>query len=413
MPILKITLFVFSALILFRIDANAVPRNEDGPRDKPDEYEKIYDRTILNKSLDEYFSAINGGWSPSLQKFRSHLNQHKNYLVIHAQEPKMSFDFRSPEKFRRSMESEGVLNINANSLGIGHMFLSWRCQINENMMEGTVGMTGELNQQFKKLLDNGYGLGAFLARFQDGHLQTPELLDFEFSNKEELHTLAIEVDASVCQNAVSFVKEFLYHENEPYKTFGLSVDPDKFEGGGCGSFGATVLQKSGIFGEHEIISTFWRSLKANSSLFGYGLDVPEDTEPYNLHSSGSKKVSLAQLFTSQWDSTSGPTMKIMDPEMLLLFLKTVYRLHVGDLYNDDKAMAQEFKSSRLYQTRTIKDNNSADGKIHIGAKFDAKAAKIVEQTTAWVKELKAKGYKAHSAYVGRNQNFIGIILDRE
>ena len=195
----------------------AVPNRDKPPGfsdGKPDYYEEIYDRTILGKSPAQIFSAINNGWGKNLASLRSALNPDASYLILHLQEPVDNYDFRSADQFRNSLMAKGITKMAQNTFGVGHFFLSWRCQKKE-MFEGTVGMTGELDNQFRKALDLGWGLSAFWAIFEDGHLQTPELLDYEFEDSGNIHTLAIEVEPEVCGRAIAFVKSFLFHPNKP------------------------------------------------------------------------------------------------------------------------------------------------------------------------------------------------------
>ncbi len=414
-------------------------RTADG---KPDNYEKIYNATIEGRSLEQYLAAINGGWGKNLSTLRSRLDPKRSYLVIHSQEPKEVFDLRSPDHFKRGLLSKGISNMAQSTFGIGHVFLSWRCQQEDGkVVEGTVGQTGELSNQFKEMLDAGWGLTTFVTNFTDGHLQTPALLDFEFEGEEPLHTLAIEVDPAVCSNAIGFVKKYLEHPSRPMENFGLQKDPTKFEGGGCGSFGVSALDQSQIFGKLPIAKNFWRHLRGRTSLFGYGkdLDLPEDSEPRKLGTrkyysdmkkGKTKKVSPARLFLfSDWNASSrdgGQPVNIMDPELLLLFFKTVYRSFHKDIAGADGNLYYQLRKSPLYMPRISIENSivavseaqeyaivKATGYRVIDGTFDPQARSTVRNTLAWVKKLKSEGYKARPAKVGVTKRAaVGVILDR-
>lgn len=409
---------------------SATASNATGAPAKPDSYEPIYDATVKGKSPEEYFRAINGGWSKNLSTLRPRLDPARSYLVIHSQEPKDIFDLRSPKIFKRGLMSKGISKMAKSTIGIGHVFLSWRCQLASETVEGTVGMTGELDDQFKKMLEAGWGLTTFITNFTDGHLQTPALLDFEFDGADPVHSLAIEVDPSVCGNAMAFVKKFVEHPDRPFENFGLQKDPAKFEGGGCGSFGATVLDQSGIFGKAPIIPNFWRHMAARTSLFGYGdLELPPDSEPVQLRSKGKHSVSAARLFLlSNWNASrrdGGQKIKIMDPELLLLFLKTVYRSFYKDIVSADRHLAAQFRQSALFQPRIVIDNSivaitkeearrlEKKGHVVIDHTYDQQSITTVRQTQAWVKGLKAQGFRARAVKVGAGSKLnFGVILDK-
>ena len=416
-----------------RADKAQPGRTADG---KPDNYEKIYDATVKGATHEEYFAAINGGWDKNLSTLRPRLDPARSYLVIHSQEPKDVFDLRSPNLFKRGLLSKGIKKMAQSTIGIGHVFLSWRCQQPGGaVLEGTVGQTGELSNQFKQMLDAGWGLSTFKAKFTDGHLQTPALLDFEFENEEPLHTLAVEVEPEICENTLAFVKKFLEHPNRPMENFGLQMDPVKFEGGGCGSFGVSVMDQSGIFGKVPVIPNFWRHLAARTSLFGYGdLELPADSVPPELPTSlmkrETKKIPAAKLFLlTNWDASrrdGGQKLKVMDPELLLLFLKTTYRSFARDLAAADQKLFTELRRSPLYQPRISIENTivavseaqmeaimKQTGSRVIDGTFDRQANTTVRQTLAWVKQLKASGYRARPAKVGVTKKAaVGVILDK-
>jgi len=383
--------------------------------EKPDYYEKIYDQTILNKTSQQYVQEINSGWQPSLRKLRNALNPSKSYMVIHVIEPSLKYDLRSANHFRKGLLSLGLAKLANSNLGLGHVFTSWRCEVNGRMVEGTTGITGELDKQFTKLLGGGYGLTSFYSHFTDGHLQTPRLLDFEFDFAETMHTLAIEVDPAICQNAMGFVRDFVSHPNQPYTNFGPNLDPTKFEGGGCGSFGVSVLEKSGIFGELPFWPALWRKIRGNPLLFGYGLrKVPEDTVIFDVADRKKSKrvINTLGLFAFNWNDieNQGPVLNQQDPELLLLFLKFVYRMNLDDLRNDDRATLAAFGKRQEFQYRKLKIDGA---KQDIDRNFDGKTADIFRLTNAWVNKLKASGYRARFGSIGRdNKPFTAVILDR-
>jgi len=377
-----------------------------------EEYDRIYDRTIEGKSLEQYFQAINGGWVNNLVPLRKALRKDRNYIVIHAQEPKSTMDLRTADHFRQSTLAGGILSLTNDSLGIGHTFVSWRCQTENGPVEGTVGMTGENDTQFKKMTDAGYGLSAFLAVWFDGHLQTPELMSLLWKEEKPVHSVAIEVSPEVCHNAARFVKKFLFHPDRPFETFGFIPDSEKFEGGGCGSFAVGVINQSGVFGRHPVTKGFWRNLRGNSDLFGWGLPHPEDADPWNFGYKGTRSVSLVKMFTSNWNG-NGPNMRIMDPEMILLFFRTLYRATLDEVYAESAARGRHIlNNKKLYPYRKYPSQELAQ-EIVIDSKFDPQAKAVVKSTKSWLNDLRSKGYKARSTFMGPSYKpAFTLILDR-
>lgn len=396
-------LFLFLALLVATSSAYA----GGGSRDRRDAYERIYDATILNKPLDTYWREINSGWGPSLRPLRASLKQDRSYLVLHVVEPDPVYDLRSTEHLRKGIIARGLGKlINAN-LPIGHVFTSWRCQAGGQAVEGTTGLTGETEKQFFKMLTKGFGMTAFFSHFTDGHLQTPKLLDHEWQVSKTLHTLAIEVSDEVCANAMGFVRDFLTHPSRPYQNFGPNLDPTQFQGGGCGSFGVSILEKSGIWGSHPLWPFLWRDLSAPEELFGYGIEAPQDTKVFSVRPRWGKerdKVSMVNLIRKEW-SHSGTMHRIrqQDPEMHLLVLKTLYRLNA-------KALPASFKARPEYAYRGLKVK-AQDGWVEINGSFDVQAAGIVASTKAWWSEKSAEGYQARMGTT--SHGFPAVILDRK
>lgn len=374
-------------------------------RGRRDEYERIYDASILNRPLDHYWREINGGWSPGLRPLRASLKPDRSYLAIHVVEPDPVYDLRSTEHLRKGILARGVLKLMNPRIAIGHVFTSWRCQVEGRAVEGTTGLTGETETQFFKMLTKGFGMTAFFTHFTDGHLQTPKLLEQEFSSAKTLHTMAIEVSPEVCGNAMGFVRDFLTHPSRPYQNFGPNLDPTRFEGGGCGSFGVSILEKSGVFGRHLFWPHLWRKLRAPAELFGYGLEAPEDSKVFYVKPRNGKerdRVSIANLMRKEWvdHEGNGHDIRQQDPEMLLLFLKTVYHLNAGSL-------SPAFRARPEYALRELKVKDQ--GMVQLNAGFDPAAAGIAAATKGWWQELKESGYRAR---MGKTSTFPAVILDR-
>ena len=393
----------WSAFVLFAL-FSSTQAEARGNRDRRDDYEKIYDATILNRPLEAYWAEINSGWGPNLRPLRANLKPDRSYLVLHVVEPNPVYDLRSTEHLRRGILSGSLGNL-FNAKVIGHVFTSWRCQANGRAVEGTTGLTGETEKQFFQMATKGWGMTAFFSHFTDGHLQTPRLLDHEWQVSKTMHTVAIEVSDESCANAMGFVRDFLFHPSRPYTQFGPNLDPTRFEGGGCGSFGVSILEKSGIWGRHVFWPYLWRSMSAPEELFGYGLEAPQDTQVYAVSPRQGKerdRVSVVNMLRKPW-KTDGKmhTVRQQDPEMHLLFLKTLYRLNA-------QALPASFKARHEYKHRGLKVKEQ--GWVEINGSFDVSAAGIVATTKSWWSEKAAEGYRARTGKT--SHGFPAVILDR-
>lgn len=386
-------------------------------------------------SNEELFRRINSGWSSSYKKVKTKLRAGSSYLVLHSMEPKFVMDLRSADGFRASINNNGLINMS--SLEIGHVWMGWRCQTPEGVIEGAAAQTGEHDNQTSKMVKGGWGLSTFKSVFTDGYLQFPELLEeIEFGNDEPgLHALFIEVDHAVCNKAVDFVKRYVFHPLNPRKNYGLEPKPQNFEGAGCGSFGISIAQESGLFGDSGIGELLWTTVRANKSLFGYGLESPRLTKPYKLPGSqGSNSVPLAHVplmggfISENWngENSDDPTLTVMDPELLLFFMRKVYRLQQQELSASDSRIGQKFFNSRTspsFAYRKFSNSDSisetpeqAEWRIQNGGRLDElifdesfhpKAKKISEATAKW---LEQNHYKARfSEFDSKNPV---VILDR-
>lgn len=383
------------------------PADAQGNRDRRDEYEKIYDATLLNRSREDYVREINSGWSKSLAPLRKSLRPDRSYIVMHVVEPSPVYDLRSAEHIRRGIKS-GSMGKLAEAKNIGHVFTSWRCQVNGRAVEGTTGQTGETEKQFFQMISKGWGMTAFFSHFTDGHLQTPKLLDHEWDVSKSIHNVAVEVSDEVCANAMKFVSDYATHPNAPYRNFGPDLDPTKFEGGGCGSFGVSILKMSGMWGKHDFWPFLWRRLQVPAHLFGYGLKAPQDTHVYEVPQRRGKSrdsISVVNMIRKSWydETRRGPALNQQDPEMHLLFFKTLYRLNL-------KALNNEFTARPEYALRGLKVNGEWQ-EIYSG--FDVQAAGMVATTKAWWKDLQGSGYRARMGRTGKGEKiFPAMILDR-
>lgn len=355
---------------------------------------KAYVPALLNGGPDAYFSKINSGWyDEQYASLKAKLTPGRSYLVLHNRLPSTPLDLRTPNGFRQSVFNLGLLH--AKELDIGHVMLGWHCEINGKVFEGNTGITGEQEDQQTTMAKNGWGITGLFSIFKDGHLQTPLLVRsvFRQHRAKQIATLAFEVEPEQCGKMLSFLNEFLRHPRQPYKRFGLNADPLSFEGGGCGSFGASTLATSGAI--DGIFPHLWRELHANPRIFGYGLsNLPTEIEPYAVPQAYGPSYSINQLkalFLMNWNPSSSKSISIrlMDPELLFLMQHTIMRASLDDVYRDSLRIGRLLIKSPFIRNRIVKENEEK-----IDSRYDANAAAVVETSKSWYRAMKNQGYRS-------------------
>jgi hypothetical protein len=396
--------FLVLALLLSASPTFAKDKPGEDPAKKVAEaqaYIDRYNRELSRLSPQELVSALNTPLPDSHSGLRAAFGRGRSYLLLHAFEPGIPLDFRTANGFRESIENHNGLLGASGFDDIGHVFVGWSCDSGAGPVEGMAAMTGERSFQAAKMLKAGWGLTTFLATFTDGHLQPPGFLaeyDAVMEENFDAHVVAIEVSAEHCERARDFVRAYAEHPAKPARNFGLNLDPRKFEGGGCGSFGAAVLEMSGMFGTSGMASHWWRELRPNPRLLGKGLPLPENVS-VSPAPGGKRKVAPASLFLgfrNSWDNPKkgGGSMKLLDPEMLQLSLKTIYRRLARPISASDPRLGSEFLRSEIAKLRKVKKkapvnlekSNGSFVEVPIDRNFDAKARAVVESTELWIKE---------------------------
>lgn len=428
------TFRVLLLLVLSSLSLSAFAQsNEDDESDaEAEKIEKRLQDFSKKATPSQLMKKINGGWTKSYQKAIEQLHPKRSYVVLHVWDPKNTLDLRTADGFRATLTSIGLLNVS--KIDIGHTWIAWRCQTPQGIVEGAAGQTGENEEQTAKMLKSGWGLSAFKARFNDGYLQTPELIENSVLTSDEhenLNILFMEVDDAVCQRTMNFVRDYVHHPSQPRKIFGLEPNPAKFEGGGCGSFGITAAEVGGVFGSQRISSHFWRNLKAKRAMFGIGTERP----PYTLfyEPKGAGKVPLFSpymvgkdvLFTD-WTGKdeNDPSLRILDPELLLIFVRKIYRDRYSDLYKSNSDIAGSFLTTKnkqfayrlfeadmIAETPAMRDRRLKGGKgsvntVVFDGSLDDQAERVVSGTVHW---LRTNKYRASFTKVGSHT---GVILRR-
>lgn len=431
---LSIYCTIIFASILLNHTADAAQSKDEDPA--VEAQLNAYQKRSQQASPKKLLKMVNEGWGDFYTQAKKDLNPRKSYVVLHAWDPGMVIDLRTADGFRSTLLSRGLINIQ--DFSIGHTWLGWRCKTkNGKMLEGAAGVTGESENQAAEMLQSGWGLSAFKATFTDGLIQWPELLEWgAYGEKGNLHSLFIEVDPATCLRTAGFVETYITHPKQPRRFFGLEPDPSKFEGGGCGSFGIVAANQGRIFGSVDLTSKMWRNISARSNLFGRGPVVPPKTRPFlNSRVTQNRVVEFVSPFTffgegdvlfSNWNGVRGqdPQLRILDPEMLVLAMRQVYRLKYRDLARSNSKIAQDFLTSKnkAYAYRTFESsewsetpkmrawrlrNGGRADELRFDQSLDPQAQQIVNLTRYWMSEA---GFRARFTSV--NEGHPAVILER-
>lgn len=366
------------------------------------------EREVRRASPSRLVRLINSGWSSSMKPLARGLKSDRSYIALHATEPAMIMDLRTADGFRESFLNQALSE--GGDADIGHVWISWRCHTKKGIVEGASGQVGNLNNQFMDMVKKGWGLAAFKSHYTDGYLETPQIIQMEeLRAKEIFHTLVVEVDPAVCGKAMGFVETYVNHPSQPHKHYGLEGNPFQFQGGGCGSFGLAVSEVAGIFGEQKVSENFWRTLIANPDLFGYGLPHRTDVVPYKFQTEGQRKISLTKVLSTNWNGSRAgvdPQLTIMDPEMLLLSMKTIYRLKMDQILKSGGLQLQKlFESKKPGNLLNYRITSGQDKKV-IDENYDGLAEATVRQTKSW---MDANNFQSRVLWIGKNP---AVVLEK-
>lgn len=324
-----------------------------------------------------FMSTLNIGWPKQLAVLDQETDDGKNYLVIVSLLPEPAIDIESAEAFRRSLievAADGDESI------LGHVMFGWKCNAPSGQLHGMSAMTGELNEQIFKMVNDGWGYTSMMSTFTDGYMQnTKEIEKHEISKKIEsgkrLITLGIEVTQQECMSFYNALNAFVTHPNVPMSRFGSMTDPSQFTGGGCISTALNLFSQAAVFPH---VDNFKRFVPFKTKFIGRGFSVPNHTElPHESFWKHKKTVSFDTFVWSSWEPMPGEAvlnMHLEDPELLIVFMKTVIGMPTARVYKSiipDPSGEDEFGVNRRFSwTKYTKDinNNASYLKIHDLAK---------------------------------------------
>ncbi|MCM0606068.1 MAG: hypothetical protein KA715_08260 [Xanthomonadaceae bacterium] len=225
---------------------------------------------------------------------------------------------------------------NKNESMLGHVSFKYSCGCEDwkssLRRERMVGHTGQKNNQAAKQIFKGGGLVPSVSIYTDGHLETDQevqdMLDSYGAHPEMVKVLRLKTSCQVCRNFAQFVDD--YESSGAYKNYTLVYQPRAFlkgkssvdaAGGGCASFTAGALERSGIWGkDSEKIFTdlsFTRKIPFEiiTPIEGEGVKLDPVWKSEIEKVSQKKNQFFGPWTNPRWDHWNGDkTLLIVDPE---------------------------------------------------------------------------------------------------
>ncbi len=243
-------------------------------------------------------------------------------------------DFRDAEAARISLMRNvraPLATLTAKTL-TGHSMVAWQCAGKRGLISQTGESTG---QATRMILHGGWGITPFLSVFHDGKLVRMKDVPGRYRSliaAGSVSILAIEVSKASCLSMRRYVARFVTHPSNPKSRFGLLLDPERFEGGGCASFALSALRRAGLFAGHE--RRFRRKVRIYEGPLGRRVDVPEGVDPFVTarRRSHENVVSFYALRAGPWDSGKlNRIVEFVDPELLYAALGAI-RERAGEAF---------------------------------------------------------------------------------
>lgn len=252
----------------------------------------------------------------------------KSFLFLFVHPSYQVFDYTNKNDFQRSILIEdGFFGVDINS--VGHIQFGWYCQARNDVYSGAAGYTGEQDDQFKTMVENGWGLTPLLADFTDGEFEPEdwvvEDLQTMWNNEEGYFWMAVEVSKDQCFNSIFFLEDFI--QKAP-SIFSFTRDPMKYEGGVCSSVAASFFRHASSEYQDLIDATF-RSVRMSRQVLGHrpSKGLPEDVAlPEFLQGRAEQNVERTSLIFG--DMPFNPTenfekFEFYDPELMAFMIKTL------------------------------------------------------------------------------------------
>jgi hypothetical protein len=276
-------------------------------------------------------SITQQGWPQAMAELYYHLDQTatKNYVVLVSLQPTRVMDFRTANGMRESINHFDFQK----EYHPGHEMIGWKCKTGTVKHASVIGFNGEMNNQLEKMSNNGWGMTALLANFNDGFLETPSDLQVKFESIQEdlaknpdakhyLMTTVFEVSNEECAELINEVHNFTSHQNRPTKKFSIFAKAENYEGAVCNSFAMQLLSK--IDSLQAVVMQFKRIMSLPKYLFRQGEgELPEKTTlDESLQKQLVKKpLSAWRLPMYDWSPSIDGQIEfnLTDPELILFW----------------------------------------------------------------------------------------------
>ncbi|MEM7645549.1 MAG: hypothetical protein AAF203_01455 [Pseudomonadota bacterium] len=358
---------------------------------------------VIFISVQSFGQFANNGWHPELAQLRS-LPEGESYIFLMLTPSQTALSYASPRALKESL----FFNFRGFSKDIptvGHTMFAWQCSgftdsghDHPQMVRGMSAYSGEVDQQFQKMLASEYGLSGLLAQYTDGYFWDPQgrgdndkfglFFGEVWNGGLPLKWMGFRVSDEGCGKAVTFLEDFAKRQEQAIaegviegRLFGFNLNPKVDVGAGCSSMGQAFLQAAGLFPK---ISQNWsRSLPIPRGLLGAPKEpsLPPNVvfEPDVVELiSQEGRVSMTKLFFHPWTSFDPKdviSLELVDIELMFFTVGEIER----QMVSRSPKVAQYLPSQRL-QPRTER-RYSVDGVVGfvdkpIDRNLDEKTKKI-------------------------------------
>jgi hypothetical protein len=196
---------------------------------------------------------------------------------------------------------------------------------------------------------------------------------------------------------LEFLNQYVSHPNQPLKIFGLTPNPDTFEGAGCGSFVASMLKASRAFPD-DVIKNLYRKLDIPHRLIGTNIDLKildGLVVPFKLSDKPEKhEISALSFINSDWNTDSREQyvpLNFVDPEMF------IFSLRIGFLFAKNNNLVESKIESYIKNRYIYSYENNSDKMetktSYIDESYDSQAKIINESMSKWLLGKKEAKYK--------------------
>ncbi|MCA2010775.1 hypothetical protein LCM17_04710 [Cereibacter sphaeroides] len=201
---------------------------------------------------------------------------------------------------------------------VGHVMVGWHCAGGQ---AGLTSKTGDSQGRGYRMLRQGWGMGALLATYDDGHLLMLDAMPAR--HRRALRTgqariVAVEIAESRCQRMRRALAGYLARPQAERGHYTLVPSAEHPLGDACASFALWLAGEGGAVG--ALPRALLRPVTLRDSFVGLGLDPGPGLMP--LQTEATRPLSLTRLLTTDW--AGGATVgqvQLLDMELLQLALE--------------------------------------------------------------------------------------------